>query len=128
GAVHPGREEHGVPEAHEPRVAEEHVVADRVGRQHHDATQHAVVERRQEQLQPRKPSQDGQVERQRPASLPCPHAAASPKSPRPRTARTRATSSVATILASVGEKKTEITPSERPTSKAATSVPRRLPR
>ena len=41
--------------------------------------------------------------------------------------RTKATPSVAMILANVGEKKTEIIPSLMPINSAATTVPGRLP-
>ena len=59
-AVHAGREEHGVAEAEKAGIAEEHVVADGVGRKHENAGEIALMiggkkkaEAEQEAIRPR---------------------------------------------------------------------------
>src|SRR6056297_50862 len=81
---------------------------------------------RQDEMQREKHGDKAQM--QRPDTCRHGHEARAPKSPCGRKTRTSPTSSVARILASVGEKKTEIIPSDSPIRIAATTVPGRLPR
>src|SRR5690606_18290810 len=117
-------------------------------REHHDAGEDAVVIGRQGELQGEEQRDHGGVERhdttrrgpsggpRAPASRLyrrrdrlrlAAHRVAVPNRPVGRNTSTSATSSVAIILASVGWKKAETMPSERPISTAATSVPRNEP-
>src|SRR5262249_39284480 len=115
-------------ETQEAGIADEQVIADGIRGQHHDAGKIGVVIGRQHELRGEQQREHRQMQRHRPPRRPGCHRLLPPNSPAGRITSTRATSSVAMILARVAEKKTEITPSPSPITKAATSVPRRLPR
>src|SRR6056297_655664 len=120
-AIHACREEQRVAEAEQAGIAKEDVVSHGEAGQHHDPCEIAVVIGGQHEMQRQQHRQQAQMQRQRP------HAARFPNRPCGRNTRTSATSSVAMILASVGEKKTEMIPSLSAISTAASTVPGRLP-
>src|SRR2546428_11679702 len=119
-------------------MAKQEVVADRVGGEDHDPSQHPVVKGWQHELQQQQERRNRQMHapdqtvgagqrRRFPAQDAHRHRRSSPNSPIGLSTRTKTTSSEATILASVGVKKTDMTPSLRPMKNAPTSVPVRLP-
>src|SRR6185436_9902492 len=124
GAIEAGREQDVVADGvdgqhHHPGEAEDGIVAqDQLGHQQRGQRAHVEDHRRVDEpgIGPR---ESGQAEEL--------HRGASPNRPCGRTTSTSATRRVARILASVGEKNTEMTPSLKPTIAAATTVPRMLP-
>src|SRR5690606_14886739 len=129
GAVHACRKEHGMAEAEQPCIAKEHVVGHGEYGQDHDARHQAVMIGRQHEMEREQRKNDCCVEQIDPQRRNFPrHRAVAPNRPCGRNTSTSATASVATILASVGEKNIEIMPSDRPISIAATTVPRSEPR
>src|SRR5262245_44108928 len=109
-------------EAQQPRVAEQQIVAHGENGKHHHPGHDAMVICRQHELQQEQSRYHRRMERVDAGRRAGPvHRGAVPKRPRGRKTRTMATSRVAIILASVGEKKTEMMPSERPISTAATT-------
>ena len=114
GAVEPGGEEHRVAEAEEAGIAEEEVVADGEGGEHHDAGEDQVVIVRAARTAGAKSTAISAMwsERRLAGSR---LIAPALRTGRPGlTTSTSATSSVARILASVGEKNTEMMPSLMP--------------
>src|SRR5262249_27537458 len=128
GAVESGGKEHRMAQTQESGIADEHVVADGIAGEHHDASKIGVVIGRQHELRGEQQGDHGEMQKHRTPRLCRSHRPLAPKRPAGRNTSTSATSNVAMILPNVAEKKTEITPSPRPIRKAATSVPRRLPR
>src|SRR6185369_16474240 len=122
-----GRKEHGMAEAQEARITEEQIVAGSEDRKHNDTTERkelVVVDR---ELQAEYEENDRDMEKRRANSHPGSHRAIAPKSPCGLKTSTRATMSVASILARVGEKNTETMPSLSPMTSAAARVPCKLP-
>src|SRR5688572_27377428 len=126
GGIEPGREEHRVAEAEQAGIADQDVVADAVGRQHHDAGEVGVMIGRQHELQQEEHRDGAAMERER--AMPVHQRAFPPNRPSGRKISTSATSRVARIFDRLGEKNTEITPSLMPITNAAITAPRRLPR
>src|SRR5919108_3115184 len=101
-------------EAEQPSIADQDVVADAVGRQHHDAGEVGMVIGRQDELQQEQDGQHADMKAERAGLLGLHHRALPANRPSGRKTSTSATNKVARIFASVGEKKTEITPSLMP--------------
>src|SRR5690606_33646326 len=108
-------------------IAEDEVVAHREHRQHQHPRDDAVVVGGQHELRGEQQRDDAEMDGERPQRRGLAHRGVVPNRPCGRNTSTMATASVAMILASVGEKKTEMMPSDRPTSRAATTVPRSEP-
>src|SRR5687767_15994280 len=98
-------------EAEQSRIAEQQIVSGGVGGQHEDAREVAMVIIGQHELQREQAGEHRQMQQQSAPRAGMHQALALPNRPAGRNTSTSATNKVAMILARVGEKKTEITPS-----------------
>ena len=125
GGVEAGGEEEGVAEGEQAGVAEGEVVAHGEDREHHDPGEVGRVVGRQHEGRERERGEDGEVQAPRPSCGAPPSRRAPSEEALRAEDEDEGDEEGREDLGSVGEKKTETMPSERPMRRAATTVPRK---